>query len=42
MAHFLRGKQAGIQSDFSAGLGPEIFILDDVSVWLRGASTYDC
>ena len=31
MAHFLRGKQAGIQNDLSAGLGPEVFILDDVS-----------
>ncbi|KAH0537260.1 hypothetical protein FGG08_005922 [Glutinoglossum americanum] len=29
MAHFLRGKQAGIQNDLSAGLGPEVFILDD-------------
>ncbi|KAI9772773.1 MAG: hypothetical protein M1839_002318 [Geoglossum umbratile] len=31
MAHFLRGKQAGIQNDLSAGLGPEVFILDDIS-----------
>ncbi|KAH0558384.1 hypothetical protein GP486_004956 [Trichoglossum hirsutum] len=31
MAHFLRGKQAGIQSDFSAGLGPEVFVLDDAT-----------
>ncbi|KAI9771462.1 MAG: hypothetical protein M1840_002082 [Geoglossum simile] len=31
MAHFLRGKQAGIQRDLSAGLGPEVFILDDIA-----------
>ena len=30
MAHFLRGKQAGIQKDFSAGLAPELFAIDDV------------
>ncbi|KAI9871001.1 MAG: hypothetical protein M1830_003542, partial [Pleopsidium flavum] len=29
MAHFLRGKQAGIQHDLSAGLAPELFALDD-------------
>jgi len=31
MAHLLRGKQAGIQGDFSAGIGPECFNVDDVS-----------
>jgi hypothetical protein len=31
MAHLLRGKQAGIQHDLSAGINPEFFILDDVS-----------
>lgn len=30
MAQFLRGKQAGIQKDFSDGLGPDLFVLDDV------------
>lgn len=30
MAHFLRGKQAGIQNDFSAGLAPGLFVTDDV------------
>ncbi|KAI9738215.1 MAG: hypothetical protein M1834_008713 [Cirrosporium novae-zelandiae] len=29
MAHFLRGKQVGIQNDLSAGLHPELFVLDD-------------
>ena len=32
MAHFLRGKQAGIQNDFSARITPDLFALDDVSV----------
>lgn len=31
MAHFLRGKQAGIQSDLSVGLFSELFMLDEVS-----------
>ncbi|KZF18865.1 putative snare-dependent exocytosis protein [Xylona heveae TC161] len=31
MAHFLRGKQAGIQNDFSSGLGPELFLPDDLT-----------
>ena len=31
MAHFLRGKQAGIQTDFSARLVPELFAIDTVS-----------
>ncbi|KAI2933452.1 hypothetical protein CBS147321_9561 [Aspergillus niger] len=29
MAHFLRGKQAGIQKDFSENLSPDLFALDD-------------
>ncbi|EAU35077.1 conserved hypothetical protein [Aspergillus terreus NIH2624] len=29
MAHFLRGKQAGVQKDFSEGLSPDLFGLDD-------------
>ncbi|KAF2026822.1 hypothetical protein EK21DRAFT_73331 [Setomelanomma holmii] len=28
MAHLLRGKQAGIHNDLSAGLGPDLFIVD--------------
>lgn len=36
MAHFLRGKQAGIQNDLSAGLNPELFAVDDVR--LRGSA----
>ena len=30
MAGFLRGKQAGIQRDLSAGLEPELFVIDEV------------
>ncbi|ORY12680.1 lethal giant larvae like, C-terminal-domain-containing protein [Clohesyomyces aquaticus] len=30
MAHLLRGKQAGIHNDLSAGLGPDIFALDHI------------
>ena len=30
MTSFLRGKQAGIQRDFSAGLDPSLFAIDDV------------
>ena len=30
MAHFLRGKQAGVQKDFSAGLDPRLFAIDQV------------
>jgi hypothetical protein len=30
MAHLLRGKQAGIHGDLSAGLGADLFILDHV------------
>ncbi|WEW55196.1 Lethal(2) giant larvae sro7 [Emydomyces testavorans] len=31
MAQFLRGRQAGIQKDLSAGLFPELFMLDEVA-----------
>lgn len=31
MAHLLRGKQAGIQNDLSAGLSSEFFALDDLA-----------
>ncbi|KAI9680846.1 MAG: hypothetical protein M1817_004286 [Caeruleum heppii] len=31
MAHLLRGKQAGISNDLSAGISPELFAPDDVS-----------
>lgn len=31
MATFLRGKQAGVQSDLSHGVSSEFFMLDDVS-----------
>ncbi|KAF2000340.1 hypothetical protein P154DRAFT_554215 [Amniculicola lignicola CBS 123094] len=30
MAHLLRGKQAGVHSDLSGGLGPDLFVLDQV------------
>ncbi len=30
MAGFLRGRQAGIQRDLSAGLEPELFAIDKV------------
>lgn len=30
MAHLLRGKQAGIQNDLSAGVLPDVFAIDDV------------
>lgn len=30
MAHFLRGKQAGVQGDLSTGIAPDFFVLDDV------------
>lgn len=30
MAHLLRGKQAGVSNDLSAGLGPDLFVLDHV------------
>ncbi|GME34155.1 hypothetical protein GTA08_BOTSDO06725 [Neofusicoccum parvum] len=30
MAHLLRGKQAGIQNDLSAGLGSDLFLIDDI------------
>ncbi|KAF1825030.1 uncharacterized protein K489DRAFT_387144 [Dissoconium aciculare CBS 342.82] len=31
MAHLLRGKQAGIQNDLSAGLTNDLFVLDDLA-----------
>ncbi|KAL9040948.1 MAG: hypothetical protein Q9180_001596 [Flavoplaca navasiana] len=31
MAHLLRGKQAGVQRDFSAGLDPQLFAIDEVA-----------
>lgn len=31
MAHLLRGKHAGVQSDLSRGVAAEFFMLDDVS-----------
>ncbi|KAF2169667.1 hypothetical protein M409DRAFT_20082 [Zasmidium cellare ATCC 36951] len=31
MAHLLRGKQAGIQNDLSAGLNTELFKIDDIA-----------
>ncbi|KAF2177934.1 hypothetical protein K469DRAFT_676653 [Zopfia rhizophila CBS 207.26] len=31
MAHLLRGKQAGIHNDLSAGLGPNLFVLDHIT-----------
>ncbi|KAL8867083.1 MAG: hypothetical protein Q9174_005890 [Haloplaca sp. 1 TL-2023] len=31
MAHLLRGKQVGIQRDFSGGLNPELFAIDEVA-----------
>ncbi|KAL8716887.1 MAG: hypothetical protein Q9225_005821, partial [Loekoesia sp. 1 TL-2023] len=31
MAHLLRGKQAGVQRDFSAGLNPQLFAIDEVA-----------
>ncbi|KAL8659321.1 MAG: hypothetical protein Q9226_000494 [Calogaya cf. arnoldii] len=31
MAHLLRGKQSGIQKDFSAGLDPQLFAIDEVA-----------
>ncbi|PPJ52336.1 hypothetical protein CBER1_10226 [Cercospora berteroae] len=31
MAHLLRGKQAGIQNDLSAGLQPDLFAVDDLA-----------
>lgn len=39
MAHFLRGKQAGIQNDLSGGLGPDLFCIDDVSSTNRSKHT---
>lgn len=38
MASLIRGKQAGIQNDFSAGLTPDLFALDDASSHMLVAS----
>jgi len=38
MAHFLRGKQAGIQNDLSDGLSPDLFVLDDVCISLPASA----
>ena len=47
MAHFLRGKQAGVQKDLSAGFDPNFFAIDQVCpgidryievFWLRRVS----
>ena len=32
MAHFMRGKQAGVQNDFSANVTSELFAIDDVGL----------
>lgn len=32
MAHLLRGKQAGVHGDLSTGLGPDLFVLDYVTI----------
>lgn len=32
MAHFLRGKQAGIKKDFSVGIDPDFFAVDQVQI----------
>jgi hypothetical protein len=45
MAHLLRGKQAGIHNDLSAGLGPDLFVLDHVGACAtapRGAALQVC
>jgi hypothetical protein len=39
MAHFLRGKQAGVQKDLSQGLSPDLFGIDDVQLHLRPSLT---
>ena len=40
MAQFLRGKQAGIQRDFSAGLDPAQFAIDIVRIMVSIINTY--
>ncbi len=37
MAHLFRGKQAGIQSDLSVGISPEVFMLDEVCLPVSGS-----
>lgn len=32
MAHFLRGKQAGIKKDLSVGIDPDFFAVDQVHI----------
>ena len=34
MASFLRAKQAGVQRDFSAGLDPQLFAIDQVGCYM--------
>ena len=40
MAQFLRGKQAGIQRDFSAGLDPGQFAVDIVRILFSSIKLY--
>ena len=42
MSSFLRGKQAGVQRDFSSGLDPRLFAVDQVGglELLRGSSAH--
>lgn len=37
MAHLLRGKQAGVQNDFSGGLESDLFAIDLVWLWSTGS-----
>ena len=34
MTSFLRGKQAGVQRDFSSGLDPQLFAIDQVRCYM--------
>lgn len=38
MAHLLRGKQAGVPNDLSAGLGADLFVLDHVCLHRHAAA----
>ena len=38
MSQFIRGKQVGVQRDFSAGLDPAMFAADVVSTIFRSRS----
>ena len=41
MAHLLRGKQAGVQNDFSVDIEPDHFCIDDVSEWgIHGVQSF--